>query len=479
MRRCQHSPAAPPSSPLRLPDPLPLILSAVEISPDLALPVTQISARNYSERQSQKRLPLYFVVGVHRSSDFDLSNHGGIKGLKAEVSRARIQLLEPIKKGSGGVEYLRKAFADRYGSPSSPSVALRSTALWISTSKDTVEVEWNEHVNSFSVLPATDHAQSLVATLRSGHGVPDQQQSTVPAAESIPTSDCNCDKNWKTQPWNYLTLTELLDNFSDVSTDKIMEVMVHSSASTSSSSDEITENRKQMLARVFLKSLQIDDTVFKKAQVQWRTLRSSAGVQACSTQQHHMENTASGSGSASKQLPGATSARLRCMKPKLEPCDGEFLPLPATGAVSDSVEGWEAITPLGAGNPFFSVVMARNHVCKKFQMLIPPRFYHLLPVALTPARRRVVADELLRRPEAEEVRRGVDGVRRRQPALGRGRLRLRAHRKWRRRRRRQQQQAGGGDGGVLPGADTPRRPAGGVQIQGRHLRRANGHRRQN
>lgn len=60
------------------------------------------------------------------------------------------------------------------------------------------------------------------------------------------------------------TLTELLDSFSDVSTDKIIEVMIHSSTSTVSSSDEMVETRRQILTRVFLKSLQTDDTVFKK-----------------------------------------------------------------------------------------------------------------------------------------------------------------------------------------------------------------------
>lgn len=66
------------------------------------------------------------------------------------------------------------------------------------------------------------------------------------------------------------TLAELLDNFPDVSTAKIMEVMLRSSSSSSSGSttgspsDERTESRKQILARVFLKSLQTDDPVFKK-----------------------------------------------------------------------------------------------------------------------------------------------------------------------------------------------------------------------
>lgn len=87
------------------------------------------------------------------------------------------------------------------------------------------------------------------------------------------------------------TLAELLDNFPDVSTAKIMEVMLRSSSSSSSSSssttgspsDERTESRKQILARVFLKSLQTDDPVFKKVSrsvyCAFRAITSAAAVQ--------------------------------------------------------------------------------------------------------------------------------------------------------------------------------------------------------
>uniref|UniRef100_A0A0D9VH30 T-complex protein 11 n=1 Tax=Leersia perrieri TaxID=77586 RepID=A0A0D9VH30_9ORYZ len=179
-------------------------------------------------------------------------------------------------------------------------------------------------------------AQPLVATLRSGHGVPDQQQFMRSAADDMGLPECKGERldkllrigllqlisgidglqmqsvpetlklNWlrlrsvqsqfqqviviatsmlvqhqvlATDDPNitapelenatselFNTLTELLDNFSDVSIGMIMELMIRcSSASTSgSSSDERTENRKQILARVFLKSLQTNDAVFKK-----------------------------------------------------------------------------------------------------------------------------------------------------------------------------------------------------------------------
>lgn len=60
------------------------------------------------------------------------------------------------------------------------------------------------------------------------------------------------------------TLTKLLDNFSDVGIEHIIEVMMHSSTTTCTSSEEVIETRKRILTRVFLKSLQTDDTVFKK-----------------------------------------------------------------------------------------------------------------------------------------------------------------------------------------------------------------------
>ena len=60
-------------------------------------------------------------------------------------------------------------------------------------------------------------------------------------------------------------LTRLLDNFPDVGTEKIIEAMMYSSTSRSSLSDhDMMDSRKEMLTRVFLKSLQTDDTIFKK-----------------------------------------------------------------------------------------------------------------------------------------------------------------------------------------------------------------------
>jgi hypothetical protein len=63
-------------------------------------------------------------------------------------------------KGPGGVEYLHKSFADRYGSPSDALATLPSTARWISSLKDVVEEQWNEHVSSLSILTEADHVSA-------------------------------------------------------------------------------------------------------------------------------------------------------------------------------------------------------------------------------------------------------------------------------------------------------------------------------
>lgn len=76
--------------------------------------------------------------------------------MKMEISKARIQMIEPIVKGSAGLEYLQKAFNDRYGPPSSAATALTQTKLWLSPLKNIADEEWNEYVDSLSLLPERD-----------------------------------------------------------------------------------------------------------------------------------------------------------------------------------------------------------------------------------------------------------------------------------------------------------------------------------
>ncbi|KAJ4964387.1 hypothetical protein NE237_024326 [Protea cynaroides] len=97
-----------------------------------------------------------------------------IQELKREISKARIRMIEPLIKGPAGLEYLRKAFANHYGSPSDALTSLSLTVQWLSSVKPSGEQEWEEHNDSLSSLP-TRHASSSQglpsAALKTGSSV--------------------------------------------------------------------------------------------------------------------------------------------------------------------------------------------------------------------------------------------------------------------------------------------------------------------
>ncbi|KAG9141855.1 hypothetical protein Leryth_013979 [Lithospermum erythrorhizon] len=73
-----------------------------------------------------------------------------IQGLKEEISKARIQMFEPFLNGPVAIEYLRKAFTSRYGSPSDALVALPITKKWLCSLKDGRDAEWHEYRTAFA-----------------------------------------------------------------------------------------------------------------------------------------------------------------------------------------------------------------------------------------------------------------------------------------------------------------------------------------
>lgn len=83
--------------------------------------------------------------------------------MKREVSRARIQMLEPLVQGTAGIEYLQKAFTDHYGPPSEASVSLPLTARWILAFSENLEEEWGEYVNSLSALSVENNVSSYLS----------------------------------------------------------------------------------------------------------------------------------------------------------------------------------------------------------------------------------------------------------------------------------------------------------------------------
>jgi hypothetical protein len=79
--------------------------------------------------------------------------------------------MEPLLKGPAGLDYLRNAFANKYGSPSDASTSLPLTLRWLSSNWNFKDQEWEEHVNSSSAL-ADNSSQGLPSTtLRTGGNI--------------------------------------------------------------------------------------------------------------------------------------------------------------------------------------------------------------------------------------------------------------------------------------------------------------------
>ncbi|XVF45236.1 hypothetical protein PTKIN_Ptkin02bG0188900 [Pterospermum kingtungense] len=94
-----------------------------------------------------------------------------IQDLKREISKARISIMEPLIKGPAGLDYLRKAFANRYGSPSDANSSLPLTLRWLSSVWNCNNQEWEEHQHSLSTLKTqAGSSQGLLTsiTLKTG-----------------------------------------------------------------------------------------------------------------------------------------------------------------------------------------------------------------------------------------------------------------------------------------------------------------------
>ncbi|XP_068654342.1 uncharacterized protein [Aristolochia californica] len=99
--------------------------------------------------RANHKLDSSFVIAIVKGLRFVLEQ---IQTLKQEISFARIRIMGPIIKGSGGIDYLQRAFTNRYGDPSNAVISLPLAKLWLTPLRKSAEREWREHVESLSSL---------------------------------------------------------------------------------------------------------------------------------------------------------------------------------------------------------------------------------------------------------------------------------------------------------------------------------------
>ncbi|KAJ6711400.1 TESTIS-SPECIFIC PROTEIN PBS13 T-COMPLEX 11 [Salix purpurea] len=91
--------------------------------------------------------------------------------LKQEISKVRIRMMGPLLTGPAGLDYLRKAFANHYGSDLDACISLPLIMQWLSSVKNSEDQEWEEHQNSLFSLKSHDSSSQVsvpFTTLRTG-----------------------------------------------------------------------------------------------------------------------------------------------------------------------------------------------------------------------------------------------------------------------------------------------------------------------
>lgn len=93
--------------------------------------------------------------------------------LKREISKARVRIMESLIDGPAGLEYLKKAFANRYGSPINAPTSLPLTRQWLSSVRVVAAEEWDEYRDSQSTMTSNVRlSQGLPpTTLRTGGSI--------------------------------------------------------------------------------------------------------------------------------------------------------------------------------------------------------------------------------------------------------------------------------------------------------------------
>lgn len=80
-------------------------------------------------------------------------------------------MMEPILKGPAGYDCLGAAFSSRHGHPSDALTVLPAAVQWLSSLRNGVDQEWNEHTTSLSLLLSQEslsQGYTPPTTLRTG-----------------------------------------------------------------------------------------------------------------------------------------------------------------------------------------------------------------------------------------------------------------------------------------------------------------------
>ncbi|KAK9059598.1 hypothetical protein SSX86_020302 [Deinandra increscens subsp. villosa] len=105
-----------------------------------------------------------------------------IQALKQEISSARIRIMEPLLKGPAGLEYLGKAFAKRFGTPSEAYTRLPLTMRWLSSLGPTYDQDWSDHKQVLLGLHDGSPSEHLVVpstALRTGGSFANGSQAST------------------------------------------------------------------------------------------------------------------------------------------------------------------------------------------------------------------------------------------------------------------------------------------------------------
>uniref|UniRef100_A0A1J3K9W5 T-complex protein 11-like protein 1 n=1 Tax=Noccaea caerulescens TaxID=107243 RepID=A0A1J3K9W5_NOCCA len=140
-----------------------------------------------TEGQSKSSYAILMVKGLR----FVLQQ---IQILKKEISKSRLKLLEPLLKGPAGLEYLKKSFSSRHGSPDQASSSLPLTKRWLFSVRGEAEKEWKEHRDALSVVTNNHPGSSGLpsTTMRTGGNVSSVSKVNTPSSPfpGIELSEC-------------------------------------------------------------------------------------------------------------------------------------------------------------------------------------------------------------------------------------------------------------------------------------------------